>query len=674
MAKNLKANTDVKKVKKMSTVLTVWSLVILIVLNVIMAILTGTISRYLIGEKEKKYLQQIQISAQNQIEDFIQNHVVIAEMLARDVDLQNALVEEGNFSQSGNFANSVEVFTSTKNYYDAIMEIAVGSKKEDILYTSDSTRTDVQLSSRVYNEAIVQNKTYITQPYIDQMTGKMCVSIAAPIQKNGQAVGLVNLDLNLDIVSKLLESMAFDETGRLLLMGADQTIIGYHETSLVGKPISDAGLDSALFKKVLDSGTTEPFKYKLNNETKIGMIVPLPEYNWALLIGLMENEYYKDSNQIQLALAILMLLNMTITALWLRRIISKRLSPISKISSGLMEMSEGNLQMEKISHDADDEIGEMADSMQECVTHLSMYISEIDNLLEAFADGDLTYHSNIEFKGDFQSIQNAIERFRTKLETLLRDISESAEQVSSGSDQVAAGAQSLAQGATEQASSVEELAASIAEVSEQIKHNADTAKAANEQNALTGVALDKCNQQMEHMNSVMKEISDGSEKISHIIKTIEDIAFQTNILALNAAVEAARAGASGKGFAVVASEVGSLSYKSSEASKEIAQLIDTSLRSVHAGTTATKNTSEALKDVLEQAQNVTVLVDKIAEASDAQAAAITQINQGVAQISNVVQTTSATAEESAAASEELSSQAGMLRQSVQQFKLENQYM
>lgn len=218
---------------------------------------------------------------------------------------------------------------------------------------------------------------------------------------------------------------------------------------------------------------------------------------------------------------------------------------------------------------------------------------------------------------------------------------------------------------------MEELAATINEISNQVKSNAENAHNVNKLADDVGLKMTESNQQMQTMIEAMKEISSSSSEIGKIIKTIEDIAFQTNILALNAAVEAARAGEAGKGFAVVADEVRNLASKSAEASKNTAVLIESSILAVEKGTKIADETAHTLLESVEGAQKVTRTIDQISKASEEQASSISQITQGIDQISNVVQTNSATAEESAAASEELSGQAQILKGLISQFKLKD---
>ena len=296
-------------------------------------------------------------------------------------------------------------------------------------------------------------------------------------------------------------------------------------------------------------------------------------------------------------------------------------------------------------------------------------MAEISSAMHQLSNGDLNVKQRDAFLGDFKPVQDSIRLLVGALNDTLTQIEQSADQVSGGAEQVSSGAQALSQGATEQASSIEELAATITEISGQIQSNAQSALEARQTVDGVGEKLLESNRQMQTMTKAMDEISASSSEIGKIIKTIEDIAFQTNILALNAAVEAARAGEAGKGFAVVADEVRSLASKSSEASKSTAALIENSLKAVENGTHIADETAQSLLFVVEGTKEITNQINHIATASTEQSKGATQVQLGIDQISNVVQTNSATAEESAAASEELSGQAQMLKMLISKFKL-----
>lgn len=343
--------------------------------------------------------------------------------------------------------------------------------------------------------------------------------------------------------------------------------------------------------------------------------------------------------------------------------------PMGECAQRLELLADGDLHSPVPDITSKDEVGVLANSTREIVEKLTTVIKETDRRLASLADGDLTSESDMEYPGDLAQLKVSIERIFEDLNQSLGQINESSEQVSSGSGQVSAAAQALSQGATEQASSIEELSATINDISDHIKRNADNAIKANEHANQSSDALAIGSRQMEDMVNAMTEISETSSQIGRIIKTIDDIAFQTNILALNAAVEAARAGQAGKGFAVVADEVRNLAQKSAEAAQNTTELIENTVQAVDKGRKIADGTAQSIAVVVGKSEAVAVNLKKIANASVEQADAIAQITQGVEQISSVVQTNSATAEESAASSEELSSQSQLMKDLVGRFKL-----
>ena len=346
--------------------------------------------------------------------------------------------------------------------------------------------------------------------------------------------------------------------------------------------------------------------------------------------------------------------------------------PISEIEAAALKMAEGDLDVE-ISYTSKDELGVLATQVRRLIHKLQVIIDDENKFLAKMAAGDFTVDSicEEEYTGGFYPLLISFRGIAEKLNDTMLQISESSSEVANGSEQVSNGAQALSQGATQQASSVEELAATISEISDKVNQNADHARKANAMAGDVSTEMNVSNEKMQQMIQAMRDISNCSSEIGKIIKTIEDIAFQTNILALNAAVEAARAGDAGKGFAVVADEVRNLASKSAEASQNTSVLIENSLKAVENGTQIADETAQSLLQAVNNVNEMTDIIGQISEASGNQADSISQITTGIDQISSVVQTNSATAQESAAASEELSSQAQLMKSLVEKFKLKN---
>ena len=354
-------------------------------------------------------------------------------------------------------------------------------------------------------------------------------------------------------------------------------------------------------------------------------------------------------------------------ALYISNTITK---PVAEMQQASQDVAAGNLDA-SITYESKDALGQLADNLRGLTRTFRSIINDVDYQLSSMGNGNFAVQSQAPnvYVGQYSRLQNSISQLSVAMSDTLQQIDVSADQVNSGGEQVSSSAQALAQGATEQASSVEELAATIGEISSQVEATAGHARNARDENQQSADQIQVCSAHMADLMSAMRDIEEKSQEISKVIKTIEDIAFQTNILALNAAVEAARAGSAGKGFAVVADEVRNLATKSQEASASTATLIEDTVRAVKEGSRLSAETDEALREVVTRAEKVTSAVNLISEATEEQSRDVAQVTTGIDQISSVVQTNSATAEESAAASEELSGQANLLKELIGRFTL-----
>ena len=351
-----------------------------------------------------------------------------------------------------------------------------------------------------------------------------------------------------------------------------------------------------------------------------------------------------------------------------KKVLDTILEPLRAVEDVAKELTEGNLHS-TLDYRSEDEIGRLAHSMRKSIRILGSYVDDIDRAMKLFAEGNFDVKPEVEWRGDFVGILNSFMQFEKSIGETIKGIQNVSNEVSSAADQVASSSNDLADGATNQAAVVEELTATVAGVSEQVENNSKSAKEISGRVDELGNAILESNGKMHEMVDSMHEINEASKEIDKIIATINEIASQTNLLALNASIEAARAGEAGKGFAVVANQVNSLADQSAQAAKESAMLIETSVKAVEKGMVIAGQTAAQLEDVAENSKIITEEVTNIAETLETQTTEIRQINEGIEQINDVVQTNSATSEECAAASQEMSSEAESLREMIRKFKV-----
>lgn len=538
-------------------------------------------------------------------------------------------------------------------------------------------------SDREYVQQAMQGNIYVSEPLISKITGELSIMVAAPLYAEetygSTIVGVVYFVPKETFLNDIVSAIQIGENSRAYMINksgdtiADITLETITVQNIETEAQSDPTLQElAAIHANMREGKNGFGSYTSGEDKMFAAYAPVKDTDgWSIAVTAPQLNYLaatRDAMVINIAVIIIFILISIVVALVVASNIS---SPMKACVNRMKLLVEGDLETPMPEIASKDETGVLARSTTSLVEGLRIVISDIDYLLNEMANQNLNVHTEHEevYVGSFQNILLSMRHMKEELGRAMRQVNHSAQEVALASDHLSASAQSLSQGTTQQASSVQELAARVSEISDQARSTASGALDVRSKTHQAGEEVSMCNQKMQNLVEAMDKIQTSSDEIEKILKTIDDIAFQTNILALNAAVEAARAGSAGKGFAVVAEEVRNLAGKSAEAAQNTSVLIANSTEAVHTGTEVAQSTADILFGVVNSIQSVVDSIDNIAAVSNEQSDAVGQVSEGINQIAVVVQSNSATAQQSAAASEELSAEAASLKQLVDQFTL-----
>ncbi|WP_324824418.1 methyl-accepting chemotaxis protein [Sinanaerobacter sp. ZZT-01] len=653
---------------------------ILIVAMVLAGIVVVNLTSKTVIKNESDIAQISQEKLVAELNNYFTLYVTVTKQLAYDDNVRNLLQNVTAVSElksSPYWSGAHDMLARTEyanvenNFEPFVVDLdgQVGFDGENWVDSYDLTTRDYWFR----DEADIERGYIITEPYVDLDTGDQVITVSAPVYNSSgsKIIGIAGIDVHTNKINEMIsEHKTTYETGQTILFSKTGMVLSSKDDEDILKDITEIGLSSEILGD-LESPSGNVIQFNDDGVESYGVSSTIEAADWKVLLSIPEKEFLSAVQTTKRTVTLLFVFAGMILLAVMVLISRSIIAPLKRLTVVTDEMAKGNLDAEIDIH-ANDEVGRLADSMRALTQRLHSYvdyIAEISDALYEFGNGNLTLHLEQAYDGEFERVKEAMMNASTVFKHTIGEMVDISSQVASSSEQVASGSQMLAQGTTEQASSIEELSATIQEISENVNKNAQNAMHAATQVQTVGKAADKSNEQMVHMMKAIDEINVKSSEIGKIIKTIDDIAFQTNILALNAAVEAARAGAAGKGFAVVADEVRNLASKSAEAAKNTTILIEDSIRAVENGTSIANETSQVLSEVLEGVTQTVDQIHKISNASNEQADSLSSTLQGVEQISAVVQTNSATAEESSAASEELSSQAAMLKQLSNRFNL-----
>lgn len=525
-----------------------------------------------------------------------------------------------------------------------------------------------------YQKGLQSDSFILSDAYLDEDSQSYVVGASCVLKnRNGQIRGVAAADVYLDSISNIVSGIQIEDTGGIFLVDTlTNTIIGHRDKSLTGQNLNQMTDDMYVYVNQQIQGKKTGLSLYHNTYIQVENV---PGSSWAAVAYVSRSEVLQELKQLTInmltvaVLAVLLLILLII--IQVRRVIGR---PIKELSMVATRIAQGELD-QTIHYHSSDELGVLAKDFNQVTLRLRdyvAYIQEVSEKLREIASGNLTFTLKQQYTGEFEKIKIALDEISYALNNTMGQLQAASRDVAAGAQQVSNGAMTLSQGSTEQASEVETLAGHIGAVSDSVHKVAQGAEKVSLISQEVKRGLLSSNDKMQNMTEVIQRISEKSTEIHKIVKTIEDIAFQTNILALNAAVEAARAGAAGKGFTVVADEVRTLAGKSSAAAQETTVLLSQTVESMNDGVRAAQDTADSMLKVVAQADEMSRLIDGIAQYTKEQDANTTDITRGIEQISTVVQTNVATAEGSAAASEELSGQAVMLRELVAKFRLREQ--
>ena len=612
----------------------------------------------------------------------------LAAILAMDANLDNALAEAqaGDASMETTTSEILRpalkaVLDDNSAQFEVYMGFTDGSALAASGYQFDySWWTSYERGW--YTQALTDtSRAHITAPYVDAQTNELCITIAHAVTKNGRLLGVVGADIYVSDLQSITVRAASEYGGYGFLLSKEGDILIHPESDYAPNEKGDfknlgtimGGTYSELWKKI--SAADDMYKFKdANGLAKYYNTEEITSSGWHMATVVPSKTVTQPMVTLVIITIPIVIGILLIAAFIIFRIIKVSISmPLISLSAFMNKAgSTGDIVLSDADKDvigkfavSEDELGQAIRGSASFVQHVTSIASQ----LECISTGDLTV--DVEVLSDADTLGSSLRRMRDSLNNMFTEINTSASQVSTGSKQVADGAQALAQGATEQAASIQELSSSIAEIAERTKANVATADKTSKLSGTIKDNAEKGSRQMDEMITAVKEINDASNSISKIIKTIDDIAFQTNILALNAAVEAARAGQHGKGFAVVAEEVRNLASKSAEAAKDTGHMIQNSMEKAELGSRIAGETAASLNEIVSGINESTQLIVEITKMSEEQSLGISHINTGIDQVAQVVQQNSATAQESAAASQEMSGQSDMLQQLIAQFRLKD---
>lgn len=576
-----------------------------------------------------------------------------------------------------------EDFASVKGIFEGLYiatpdtHVLTHTSHEAIGITTRSGDSLTQFQDTILSRRELTNLGIMQSPG----TGSMILSMYYPIYEADECIGYVGAGVYASQLMDVLLGLEIKglPNSEYVFLNVDTGVYLYHQnTEMLNTETTDVGY-LGIIEQIKANDNTQAGTYSYQDDSGVTRLVVykyLKDRGWVFMVSNNAAEVYETVTTVRLVVGILCAIVEAAIILITFLILHRQGRELMRVESAIRHL--GNLDLSadqelEVFHGRRDEIGMIAQTTHNLCDCLRKTVDDIGRILGEMAEGNIAVdvtRNETYYIGDFKVLSDSLKTIRTKLTNLMRDISRVANQVDSGAYQLSSGVQTLSQGTMEQSVSVTGLASHVTDLTSQINDSAVRCSNASELVDKANGYADEADEKMAQLTVATRNINQSSMQIGSIIKTIEDIAFQTNILALNASVEAARAGTAGKGFSVVANEVRNLASKSSQAAQNTNVLIMSSIQDIKTGSESTNQAISAMQIINDCIESIKTLMDEIAAASVQQSEMITSVENGIKDISKVVQANTTVAEESADVSKELSNQANTLKNLIGQFRVE----